>query len=171
MLDDYKKGVELIKSFEGIEDGNPKTVNLDPYLCPAGRWTIGWGHVVLDKNGCQIIGASNKQAAYRVYPKGITLREAEELLQEDAGKTVVAIEKYVNVELNNNQKSALLSFVYNIGVGNLLSSTLLKLLNQGKYLLVPGQIQRWNKVNGSVSKGLVRRRAAEANLWSSDVLY
>src|SRR4051794_31205741 len=48
---DLSGAVKLIRSFEGIEDGDPTTANLDPYLCPAGYWTIGWGHVVIGQDG------------------------------------------------------------------------------------------------------------------------
>lgn len=53
---DLQRTIELIKRFEGIEDGDPTTVNLDPYLCPADYWTIGWGHVVLNPDGQQLRG-------------------------------------------------------------------------------------------------------------------
>ena len=48
---DVSKGVDLIKRFEGIEDGDPTTANLDPYICPGGYWTIGWGHAIIDATG------------------------------------------------------------------------------------------------------------------------
>lgn len=69
--------VELIKRFEGIEDGDPSTANLDPYLCPADHWTIGWGHVVLNSEGRAIRGKANRHLAHAIYPNGITMQEAE----------------------------------------------------------------------------------------------
>jgi GH24 family phage-related lysozyme (muramidase) len=54
--------VELIKSFEGIPDGDPGTVRIDAYLCPAGVWTIGWGHALVD-GGAQLKGAGKKARA------------------------------------------------------------------------------------------------------------
>lgn len=83
MARNLSQAVELIKSFEGIPDGDPATVNLDPYLCPAGYWTIGWGHVVLDPHGKQIKGRENKGLARCVYPGGITKAEAEVLLTDE----------------------------------------------------------------------------------------
>ena len=78
-------------------------------------------------------------------------------------------EKYINdlvtVELNQNQFDAMVSWVYNLGVGNLQSSTLLKVLNAGDYAGVPEQIMRWNKASGKVLEGLTRRRQAEADLF------
>ena len=68
---DLTNAVILIKSYEGIMDGDPSTINLDPYLCPAGYWTIGWGHVVLDQQGNQIKGIENKKLACIVTGKQI----------------------------------------------------------------------------------------------------
>ena len=58
-----------------------------------------------------------------------------------------------------------MSWVYNLGPANLKSSTLLKVLNEGKYEEVPNQMRRWNKVNKQVNEGLVRRRNAESLLF------
>ena len=78
-------------------------------------------------------------------------------------------EHYVNslvkVPLNQSQFDALVSWVYNLGPANLKSSTLLKVLNEGKYEEVPNQMRRWNKVNKQVNEGLVRRRNAESLLF------
>ena len=75
-------------------------------------------------------------------------------------------ENYINdlveVPLQQHMFDALVSWVYNLGSGNLQSSTLLRVLNEGKYDEVPAQIRRWNKSNGQVLEGLVRRREAEA---------
>ena len=64
--------VDLIKSFEGIPDGDPSSVNIDAYLCPAGVWTIGWGHALVD-GGAQLKGAANKARARALYPGDIPL--------------------------------------------------------------------------------------------------
>jgi len=69
------------------------------------------------------------------------------------------------VPLNQSQFDALVSWVYNLGPANLKSSTLLKVLNEGKYEEVPNQMRRWNKVNKQVNEGLVRRRNAESLLF------
>ena len=78
-------------------------------------------------------------------------------------------EKYINdlvdVPLSQSQFDALVSWVYNLGPANLKSSTLLKVLNKGEYKEVPSQMRRWNKANGKVLEGLIRRRAAESLLF------
>ena len=131
------EGLSLIKKFEGCK--------LEAYLCPAGVWTIGYGHTKDVKEGDKI----NKE-------------EAEYLLQEEMLEYEGYVNDYVEVPLEQHQFCALVSFCYNLGGGALKKSTLLKVLNEGKYEEVPAQIRRWNKSNGEVLEGLVRRREAEA---------
>ena len=130
------KEAELIKSFEGLE--------LEAYLCPAGIWTIGYGHT------------GNVQKGQK-----ITKQEADELLDVDLSVFRKGVRNLVKVPLNSNQFGALVSFAYNVGLGNLRSSTLLKMLNAGDYNGAADQLLRWNKSNGKVIRGLARRREAE----------
>lgn len=161
------KGINLIKSFEGIPDGNPKTVNLDPYICPAGYWTIGWGHVVR-VNGKMLRGAENKSLAYAQYPNGITIAQAEELLKQDIVTFIDAIKKMLKVELNDNQDNALISFAFNLGPGNLAKSTLLKKVNANPNdPTIRTEFMKWVSKGTAFEKGLTRRRAAEADLYFS----
>ena len=134
------KGLALIKHFEGCE--------LEAYKCPAGVWTIGYGHI----KGVQ---------------EGMTITEmqAEEMLQSELIEYEGYINDLVEVELNQNQFDAMVSWVYNLGGGNLRASTLLKVLNAGNYAGVPEQMLRWNKAGGKVLEGLTRRRQAEADLF------
>ena len=161
------KGVTLIKSFEGIVDGNPKTVSLDPYICPAGYWTIGWGHVVI-YNGKMLKGDENKSLAYAQYPNGITLAQAEELLKADLTKFISQIINLIKVELNDNQDNALLSFAFNLGPGRLAKSTLLKKVNVNPSdPSIRTEFMKWINKGTAFEKGLTRRRAAEADLYFS----
>ncbi len=79
--------------------------------------------------------------------------------------TEAAVNMLVTVPLNQNQFDALVSFTYNVGEGHLESSTLLKLLNQGDYMGAADQFLRWNKVDGQIILGLVRRRHKEQALF------
>lgn len=167
MTRDLRQAVELIKQFEGIKDGDPSTTNLDPYLCPAGYWTIGWGHVVTDSQGKMLKGAENKQSAYAVYPGGISMAEAEALLADDVRRFAAGVERLVKVPLDDTRFCALVSFAYNVGIGALAESTLLRLLNEGAFDQVPAQLMRWTKSGGKELAGLKRRREAEAQLWQS----
>ena len=95
-----------------------------------------------------------------------TEAQALEWLLADCAKAERAIDLYVAVPLNQNQRDALISLVYNIGAANFANSTLLRLLNVGDYASIPAQFKRWNKAGGKVLAGLVRRRAAEAALFA-----
>lgn len=132
------KGIELIKSFEGCR--------LTAYLCPAGVWTIGYGHTAGVKAG-----------------QKITQSQADAYLVSDLEK----YEGYVNktgLKLNQNQFDALVSFTYNCGVGNL------KILIRNRTLEQISQaILLYNKSNGKILQGLVRRRQAEHDLFVLDV--
>jgi len=130
------KEAQLIKSFEGLE--------LEAYLCPANVWTIGYGHTKGVKKGDKI-----------------TKEQAEKLLEEDLAFFRNGVKRLVKVALNKNQFGALVSFAYNLGLGSLESSTLLKKLNAGDYQGAADQFPRWNKSKGKVLTGLVRRREAE----------
>lgn len=167
MVRNLTQAVTLIKSFEGIPDGDPTTVNLDPYLCPAGYWTIGWGHVALDPHGKQIKGRENKGLARCVYPGGITKAEAEVLLTDDVRRFSAGVEQLLKVSISDSKFCALVSFAFNVGVGALERSTLLRLVNEGAFAQVPTQFLRWTKAGGKELAGLKRRREAEAKLWQS----
>ncbi len=159
-------GLNIIKSFEGIEDGDPSTVNLDPYIDPVGIWTIGWGHAIIDNGKFVTIDYDPYGVlAKSFYPDGITYEEAESLLEEDIEETCYYINRYVKIPLNNNQFSALVSFTFNVGINNLLKSTLLKKLNIGDYLGAADEFPKWRKSNGKIFNGLVRRRKTERDLF------
>jgi len=134
------EGLSLIKKFEGCE--------LNSYKCAAGVPTIGYGST----HGIEM-GMSISRA------------RAEELLLEDIAKFEDHVNNNVKVPLNQNQFDAMVSWTFNLGGGNLKSSTLLKVLNGSDYTDVPNQIKRWNKANGKVLEGLIRRREAEALLF------
>ncbi|KML70149.1 lysozyme [Pectobacterium peruviense] len=135
-------GLNLIKSFEGLR--------LTKYLDTAGRWTIGYGHLILPNEN---------------FDNGITSQEAEFLLRQDLKTAENGVQKYVKVDLNGNQFGALTSFTYNLGVENLAESTLLRLLNQGNYSAAADQFPRWDKDGEQVVEGLLRRRKAEEALF------
>lgn len=163
-----QEGIELIKSFEGIPDGDPGTVNLDAYLDPVGIWTIGWGHAITYQ-GVLLRGPQNKGIARALYPGGITIEQAEMLLRGELVNFARDVLRLAKVPLDDGQFAALVSFAFNCGSGNLGSSTLLRKLNQGDYAGAADQFLRWNKArrNGALVElpGLTRRRRAERALF------
>ena len=136
-----QNGINLIKQFEGCR--------LEAYKCPAGVWTIGYGHT-----GSDVVSG-----------KKITQEQAENLLKQDLIVHCNNVSKLVKVKLNQNQFDALVSFEYNVGYGNFSSSTLLKLLNKGDYTGAAGQFERWVYAGGKVLEGLKNRRKAEKELF------
>lgn len=138
------EGVQLIQRFEGLR--------LTPYLCPAGLPTIGYGHVMNARER-------------REFVTGITHAMAEELLAEDLERFVVGMGRLVTAPMSPRQGGAILSWTFNLGLGNLRSSTLLRKLNEASYGDVPDQIRRWRFCRGRVLPGLVARREAEAQLF------
>lgn len=137
-----QEGLALIKKYEGCE--------LEAYLCPAGVLTIGYGHIKNVKEG-----------------DTITQEEANDMLLHEMVEYEEYINELVKVDLQQYQFDALCSWVFNLGPTNLISSTLLKVLNNKDYEGVPTQIKRWNKSNGEVLEGLVKRREAEALLFEN----
>lgn len=133
-------GINLIKEFEGCK--------LSSYKCPAGVWTIGYGHTKNVKQGMKI-----------------TNEHATNLLKDDLKTYEGYVNKYVKVKLNQNQFDALVSFTFNCGGGALKSSTLLKKINKGDYTGAANELLRWNKASGKILAGLTRRRQAEKALF------
>jgi GH24 family phage-related lysozyme (muramidase) len=125
-----QEAVDLIKAFEGIPDGDPSTVNIDAYLCPAGVWTIGWGHAIVD-GGAQLKGAGGKARARALFPGGITREQAEALLRGDLVPRAAQLSRLLKVEVDDAAFGALISLLFNIGAANLGASTLLRRLNAG----------------------------------------
>src|SRR5690349_12536176 len=107
-----KPGLDLIKSFEGLF--------LKPYLCPAKVPTIGYG-TIMYPNGKKVT----------LQDPEITQAQAEQYLEHEVNEKAAGVEKCVTIPINQNQFDALVSFAYNLGVGALQKSTLLKLLNAG----------------------------------------
>ncbi|MBD8109108.1 lysozyme [Erwinia persicina] len=135
-----EKGLELIKHFEGLQR--------KAYLCPAGVWTIGYGHTGGVQSGDEI-----------------STEQADLFLLQDIAASEYAVNRYVTVPLTQHQFDALVSFTFNLGSGNLHTSTLLKKLNAGDYSGAAEEFQRWVNAGGKKMAGLVRRREAEKSLF------
>ncbi|NNJ16322.1 MULTISPECIES: lysozyme [Pseudomonas] len=135
-----QRGLNLIKSFEGLR--------LQAYQDSVGVWTIGYGATRGVKPGMTI-----------------TKDQAERMLLNDVQRFEPEVQRLVTAKLNQDQWDALVCFTYNLGAANLESSTLRRLLNAGDYAGAADQFPRWNKAGGKVLPGLVRRRAAERDLF------
>lgn len=137
-------GLKFIEDAEGF---SPKA-----YRDGGGVWTIGFGTTHTDGSPVQ---------------EGMTCTrsQAELWMAADTASVQTAINQLVKVPLKQGQFDALTSFTYNLGIGAFRGSTLLKLLNQGKYIMAQAEFARWNKDGGAVVPGLVSRRFREARLF------
>lgn len=137
-------GIDLIKHYEGLQ--------LNPYLCPAGKPTIGYGHTGPDV----------------VFGITITEADADKLLREDLHFSEKGVQTYTHVPLTQGQFDALVSFTYNLGVGALRDSTLLKKVNARDVEGAAAEFGKWVHGGGRVLPGLIKRRAAEAALFRGE---
>ncbi len=149
-------GIKLIQDFEGCI--------LTPYLDPVGIVTIGIGHALVD-HGAFLRGVEGMVAAKTLYPLPITLAQAHLLLQADLADSAHHVQNLVIVPLTDNQFAALTSFAFNVGSGNLASSTLLRHVNTRDFPAAAAEFPKWNHSAGKVLAGLTRRRQAEAALF------
>lgn len=136
-----KAAVDLVKKYEGRM--------LKAYKCPAGIWTCGYG-----QTGPDIVEGTQW-----------TIWQCEDRLKAALGKFADAVDRLVTVDLTDNQRGALICFVYNIGEGAFKASTMRSLLNQGMFEQAADEFLKWNKGGGKVLNGLTARRAAEQALF------
>lgn len=134
-----QNGLALIKQFEGFM--------AEPYLCPGGYWTIGYGHVIQNPKD---------------YPYSLTRDEALELLAKDVIIAERAVLRLITVPLNTGQFDALVSFTFNLGAGALQRSTLRRKINREDHVDAPAEFRKWVWAGGRKLNGLVKRRKAEA---------
>ena len=141
-------GLNLIKTFEGFRS--------EPYFCSAMVATIGYGST-WSFDGSRVTLS---------HPR-INEAEAKELLLREIRNSEKAVDRLIKVKLNENEFSALCSFVYNLGSGNLQSSTLRAKLNRDDYEGAANEFPKWRRAGGKVLKGLVLRRKMEQDLFLS----
>jgi len=140
-------GINLIKHYEGFYS--------KPYRCPAGLWTIGYGHVINDGRNLPI-------DCNRVFLKD----EIDALLIADLKRFERGVALYCPVQLTQNQFDALISFSFNLGLGTLQRSSVRQKINRGDFKGAVKVILKYNKSSGKVLKGLTLRRQDEAKLLS-----
>jgi lysozyme len=142
-----EEGLALIRQFEGFRS--------QAYRDAVGVWTIGFGHTAM--------------AGPPEVKPGMTVsrREGEAMLKRDVARFADGVRGRLTVQLSPQQFSALVSFAYNVGLGNFARSSVLKAANARDLNAVPRRLALWNKAGGRVLPGLVRRRAAEGALFAS----
>jgi lysozyme len=141
------EGLQLIKQQEGFRSRT--------YLDVAGFPTIGYGHRLIHPGS---------------FPDGIDETEAVGILAADVRDAEQAVGRLVKVQLTQGQFDALVDFCFNLGSGRLASSTLLKILNGGRYADAAEQLLRWDQAGGQECAALKARREAELSLWQGKAL-
>lgn len=140
-----REGLEHITKWEGLM--------LKRYICPAGKPTIGVGHVILPSENYQVI----------------TKEQALDILAKDVERFEIAVKKHITVSLSQNQFDALVSFIFNTGEGGIINTGVQKAVNSGDFASVPAKMEEWSKfrVDGilKVNKGLLNRRKSEGQLF------
>ena len=151
---------DLIKAFEGCHN--------TPYLCPAKLWTVGYGHVLYPE---QARLKADERPAYPLKPEHNRVWDVDEidaLLQADLRKFEAGVLRLCPPAADNDcHFGAEVSFSFNVGLGNLQSSTLRMKYNRGDTEGAADEFLKWNKSGGKVLPGLVRRREAERMLFLS----
>lgn len=157
--------LKVLEQFEGRRDR--------AYLDTAGWWTIGIGHKVLPNEMAKYVGTPVTLNGQKRGSIVITDEEIDRLAAQDTAVALAGVERLVLVPLTENQRAALVSFAYNLGVGALSTSTLLRMLNSGDYAGAAGQFKFWNKETKNGVKvanpGLTTRRLAEATMFAADI--
>ena len=139
-----EQGLALLKQFEGF--------SACAYVCPAGKNTIGYGHVIGEGED---------------FDGGVTEEEAEIILRQDVGSVERMVCQQVETVLSQSQFDAVVCLVYNIGCYAFEKSSLLKFLRQGDFADAAGQFERWSFADGKKLPGLLQRRSMERSLFLS----
>lgn len=142
-----ENGYKLIQGFEGL--------SLKPYLCSAKVPTIAYGSTFYP---------SGKKVTMQDAP--INLATANWMLKETADKFAADVDKMIKANINQNQFNSIVSLAYNIGLGGLQKSSLLKKVNVNPSdATITNSFLIWNKAGGKINNGLTKRRTKEANLY------
>jgi lysozyme len=140
--------IKMIKHHEGVR--------LKPYQDPIGLWTVGVGHLIGD-------GKTLPIEWFRTF----TMDEIDEILKKDLMRFERGILRLCPNNLTQPRFDALVSFAFNVGLGNLQASTLRQKHNRGDIVGAAKEFLRWNKAGGKIFRGLTVRRQDESNLYLS----
>lgn len=139
------KGIEFIEQQESLR--------LMPYQDVGGRWTVGFGHLMTSEESTT---------------EGITPEEAAQILTQDLQTSVDAVNRLVAVSLEQYQFDPLVSFVFNVGVEDFETSTMLRYLNAGEFNKAATQFPLWDHIHGVVCDGLLARRNREMHIFTGE---
>ncbi len=154
-----EKAISMIKHHEGVR--------FKPYRCPAKLWTIGVGHVLYPEQGKLPFNERDNFALriedFRIF----TQEEVDRILKEDLRRFERGVLRYCPSGLTQGRFDALVSFAFNVGLGNLQRSGLRMKHNRGDFEAAAEEFLKWSKAGGKVLKGLLKRRQDEMSLYMS----
>lgn len=154
-----EKAISMIKHHEGVR--------FKPYRCPAKLWTIGVGHVLYPEQGKLPFNERDNFALriedFRIF----TQEEVDRILKEDLRRFERGVLRYCPAGLTQGRFDALVSFAFNVGLGNLQRSGLRMKHNRGDFEAAAEEFLKWSKAGGKVLKGLLKRRQDEMSLYMS----
>ena len=143
-----QKGLDLIKHYEGC--------HYEPYRDPIGLYTVGYGHLIGDGKSLPI-----------EWFRRFTQEEVDELLKKDLERFERGVSRLCPNNLTQPRFDALVSFAFNVGLGNLQASTLRRKHNRSDVFGEAQEFLKWNKAGGKILRGLTRRRESESALYLS----
>ena len=153
------KCIQQIKLDEGVRS--------KPYQCPALLWTVGVGHVI-DPTHARVPMANRKELPIPPgWDRVLSAEEIDDILRKDLARFESGVLRLIKVPMTQGQFDALVSFSFNVGLGNLQNSTLRMKVNRGDYEGAAEQFLVWTKAGGKVLPGLVKRRTHEKEMFES----
>ena len=154
-----QKCIDNIKKDEGVRQR--------PYQCPALLWTVGVGHVI-DPNHAKVPLAQRKALPIPAgWDRVVSMEEIDEILRKDLARFEQGVSRLITAPLTQGQFDALVSFSFNVGLGNLQNSTLRMKVNRQEYEAAAEQFLVWTKAGGKVLPGLVKRRTHEKEMFEA----
>jgi lysozyme len=154
-----KQCIEMIKHHEGVRT--------KPYRCPALLWTVGVGHVI-DPNHIRVKFEDRKNIALPEYwNRVLSMAEVDRILAEDLATFERGVLRLCPTGLTQGRFDALVSFSFNVGLGNLQRSTIRMKHNRGDFEEAAEAFMQWTKAGGKELPGLVKRRKDEKALYST----
>jgi len=154
-----QKCVEMIKHHEGVRT--------KPYQCPALLWTVGVGHVIVPEHGRLKLEERKNLPIPDGWDRVVPMGEVDDILKKDLARFESGVSRLCPVPLTQGQFDALVSFSFNVGLGNLQRSTIRMKVNRGDMQGAAESFLDWTKAGGKVLKGLVNRRNDERALFIS----
>jgi lysozyme len=149
----------MIKHDEGVRTS--------PYQCPALLWTCGVGHVI-DPAHARVKLEDRKALPIPAgWDRVLSMDEVNDILKKDLTRFEVGVHRLCPGEMTQGQFDALVSFSFNVGLGNLQNSTLRMKHNRKEFAAAAEEFLKWNKAGGKVLKGLDKRRKGEKALYES----